>query len=84
MPNNGPYRKCFGQSCTEVVENDGDNVLVRDVDIAPIQVDLPGSHQIQRILEGDLEIKQKGGGYMYIQHNLLILMFCLPIEYSLS
>lgn len=48
------YSERFGKSGAEVVEDYGDDVLVRDVNVARLEVHLPGSHQIQRVLKRNL------------------------------
>lgn len=48
------YCESFGQFGTEIVEHNGDNVLVRDVCVARLEVHLPHSHEIQGILKGNL------------------------------
>lgn len=44
----------FGQPGAEVVEHDGDDVLVRDVGVARFEVHLPRPHQVQGVLKRDL------------------------------
>lgn len=40
----GTYCKSFRKSCTEVIENNCDNVLVGDVHVARFEVHFPCSH----------------------------------------
>lgn len=48
------YCKSFGQSGAEVVKHNGDDVLVRDVRVAGLEVHLPRSHKIQCVLKRNL------------------------------
>lgn len=48
------YCESFGESGAEVVEHNGDDVLLRDVGVARLEVYLPCSHKIQSILKGNL------------------------------
>lgn len=48
------YSERFGKPGAEVVEDYGDDVLVRDVHVARLEVHFPGSHQIQGILKRHL------------------------------
>lgn len=49
----------FGQPGAEVVEHDGDDVLVRDVGVARFEVHLPRPHQVQGVLKRDLRSKKE-------------------------
>ena len=55
------HRQGLGQPGPEVVEHDGDDILVGDVDIAGLQVHPPAAHQIQGLLERHLHTGQGGG-----------------------
>ena len=65
------HRQGLGQPGPEVVEDDGDDVLVGDVDVAGLQVHPPAAHQVQRLLERYLHTGE--GGVTSVNNKHLVL-----------
>lgn len=55
------YCKSFRQPCAKIIENNGDDVLVRDEHVAFFEVHFPCSQQIQGILKRNLQHERRMG-----------------------